>query len=148
MRAPQPRDQLGHVGRKRCLEVEIAAVAWVLERQPPGVQGLAPEVDVTKVVGTEYVALLADQRMAAQPRLESNLVALARLQTNLDQRRTREALQHPVVADRLLRLRVTRMRLLLNECLLVPDKVVTPHAFSRLGLTIHDGPVNPFRLPI
>src|SRR5215216_3012312 len=105
----------------------------MLKRQAPGVQGLARELDVTQVIGTKDVALLADQRMAAQPRLQSNLVALAGLQTNLDQRRIREALQHPVMADRLLRLGITRVRLLLHERLLVPHEVVSPLTFGRLG---------------
>ena len=59
---------------------------WVREREPECVERLPRKVDRPQHVGAEHVALLADQRVSVQPGLQANLIALAGMEANLDQR--------------------------------------------------------------
>ena len=77
------------------------------------------------------VHLLAHQRMAAQLRLQPDLIALARHQPDLHQRGAAQPLHHAVLAQRLLASGVARAGGALNQLLAVPDQVVAPAAGLR-----------------
>src|SRR5579884_3058096 len=98
----------------------------MIEGEPPGMQRVTLELDRPQRPGTVGVALFADQRVSAQPRLEADLVAAAGREPDLDQRRVAEALDRPVIADRICAARIAGMRLLLDERLLVPDQPIRP----------------------
>ena len=115
------------VGHRR-LEAHLALVLRVAERQPERVQRLARKRNRAQRVRPVDVALLADQRVPAQPRLDPDLVALAGHEAHLDQRRAAERFDHAVVADRFLAARIARVRLFLNQRLRVPDEVIAPRA--------------------
>ena len=53
--------------------------------QLPGMQRLTRKVDWPDLVGTVDIALLADQRVASESGLETDLVALAGDETHFDQ---------------------------------------------------------------
>ena len=78
----------GEIGGRRRFEVRRPAVGRMQERQPMRVQRLALELDGAQRVGTVDVALLADERVPAQPGLDADLVAAAGLQPHFDQRRS------------------------------------------------------------
>ena len=82
---------LGH----RRLERHLAAVGRMPERQPLRVQRLARKRDGPQFVGTVDVAHLAHQRVAAQPRLNANLVALAGDEPDFDRATRRRAARRP-----------------------------------------------------
>ena len=48
-----------------------------------------------------------------------------------------ERLDDPILASRLLRSRIPRVRLLLNELLVIPDQMVVPRSGSRRGMTVN-----------
>src|SRR3954470_11076926 len=98
----------------------------MLDPEPPRVQRLTGKVNVSKILRTIDVTLLAHQRVPAQSRLEAYLVALAGSQADLDQRGLPERLEHLVIAGRFAGFGVARMRLLLDERGLIPDQVVAP----------------------
>src|SRR5215468_5758022 len=98
------------------------------EREPVRVQSLARKRNRPQRIGTVDVALLADERVAAQARLQTNLIAASRHELHFDQRRAVEGFDDAVPADRVLPLRIAWMRFLLNERAGVPDETVAPRA--------------------
>src|SRR4029453_4090114 len=74
-----------HVLRKRRFKLNRVSVCGGAKRGPPGMQRLSRERDWPQHIGPEHVALFADECMAPQPSLQSNLVALSRPQADLDQ---------------------------------------------------------------
>src|SRR5689334_9757017 len=97
-----------------------------MEDEPGGVQGLTGEGDRAELVGAVDVAALADQGVAAEAGLDADLVAAAGLEADFEARGVAEALDHLVVADRLLAAGVARMRFLLDERGRVPDEMIAP----------------------
>src|SRR5690242_12639180 len=100
----------------------------MMEHETPRVQRLAFELDRPERLRSEDIALLADERVPAQPRLKTNLIPLPRLETNLDERSTGERLDRSVPADGLRSPWIGGMRFLLNERLVVPHETVPPGA--------------------
>src|SRR5262245_19199284 len=117
----------------------------MIERQAPRVERVTLELDRPQAFGPVRVALLADERVPAQPRLDPDLVAAPRLQPHFDERRVAEALDDAVVADRFLRARIARMRLLLDQRLLVPHQVIAPAPARGRRMTVDDGEVDALR---
>src|SRR5262249_43844845 len=71
--APQPLHQRQEIGGQRRVERQRAAVHGMLKREPAGMQRLAWKRNRAERVGAVDVALLANQRVAAQPRLQADL---------------------------------------------------------------------------
>src|SRR5687768_2416503 len=117
----------------------------MIESQPPGVQCLASETDRPQRTGPVNVALFTDERVAAQPCLDPNLVAPSGAQANLDQRRVMERLRDAVFGNRFGAARVARVRLFLDQRLRIPHQHVTPGPRRRRGMPIDDGEVYPLR---
>src|SRR5688500_5128186 len=84
--------------------------------------------------------------MAAEPRLDPDLVALPGVQPHLDQRRLAKRLENFVFAARIGAVRIARMRPLLDLRALVPDEAVSPLARVRIRMAVDHGAVDPFRL--
>ena len=90
---PQLAEQRFEIRRKRRFEPDRSFVRGVTKRQPVGVQRLPRKRNRPQRIGSEGIALLADQRVAAKPRLQPDLIALAGVQTHLDERRRLERFQ-------------------------------------------------------
>ena len=86
------------------------------------------EGDRPQLVRSIGVANFADQRVPAKARLDADLVALARMQANLDQARQCKFLDDRVMADRFCGARILRVCFLLDECPSVPDQMIAPCA--------------------
>ena len=114
----------------------------MIEREATGVQGLAGKRDGPQRVGPERVALLADERVPAQPRLNPDLVAPPGAKAHLDERRVAVGLEHAIVADRLAGPRVLRMRFFLDQRLRIPHEVIAPRPLGRVGPSVYHGPVD------
>src|SRR5206468_10027779 len=106
------------------------------------VQRLATKRDRPQVLGPERITPFPDERVTAEPCLDANLIATARDERYLDQRCRLELFDHPVVADRLLAARITRVGLLLDQRLVVPRQPITPRARRRMGMAVNDGPIH------
>jgi len=89
---------------------------------------------------------LADERVAVQPRLDPNLVPLARLELHVDKRTLPELLDDAVVAHRLHALRISRTCLLLPQRLPVPDEVIAPRAVLRPRMSVDDREIHALRV--
>ena len=139
-------DQSGHISRQRGLKHEFPPVIGVPEPQSMGVQRLTAERNRSQVVGTVSVALLPDQGVAAEPGLQTNLVAAAAFKPDFEQRGLRELLEDTITADGFLRPRIAPIGFLLNECLVVPGEMIAPRASWRVGLPINDREIHPFGL--
>jgi hypothetical protein len=119
----------------------------MLERQAVRMQRLPWKLDRSQHVWSIDVSLLPDQRVTAQPGLETDLVALARDQPYFDQRRAFERLENAVTADRFLPRRVAGAGPLLYQSLLVPHEVIAPRAFGRLRMAVDNRQVDALRFP-
>src|SRR5687768_6199227 len=138
----QPFQQRLEVRRWRRFELAAPAVAGMVEREAPRMQRVALELDRTQRPGSEGVALLADERVAAEPRLNADLIAPPAVQPHFDQRRLAVPLADAVVADRFLRRGIARMRLLLDQRLLVPHQMIPPAPFARRRMAVDHGEVD------
>src|SRR5437773_6813203 len=107
------------------------------QRQPIRVQRLTRERDRSEMIRTEDVALLTDEHVPAQPRLKSNLVALARDQLHLDERGVAKSLDDAVVAHRFLAARIARARLLLYQRIPIPHEMIAPRAGGRTRVAVY-----------
>jgi len=116
------------------------------ERQPVRVQRLSWELDRPQRVGPVGVALLADERVPAQARLDPDLIPFAGHETDLDQGSLAQRLDQAVVRHRLVPARIARVRLFLHQRLQIPDEVIAPRAFWRRRPAVHDGAIHAFRL--
>src|SRR5438105_10288023 len=96
--SPEAGDERREIVRQRHFELERFASERMGERQPIGMERLAREGDRPEGVGAVDVALFADERVPAQPRLEPDLVAFAGDEPNLDERRRVEHLDDAVLA--------------------------------------------------
>ena len=124
----------------------ITVVEGMTERQPVRVQRLPRKTDRPQMIGTEDVALLADQHVAAQARLEPNLVALPRDEADFDERRVAVRLDDAVFRLGFLAARIARARFLLNQRVLVPHEMIAPGAGRRIGMAVHHRAVHALRL--
>ena len=79
----------------------------MIERKLPRVQGLALERNLHAVLSGHGIALLSDERMSVQLRLQPDLIALPRHEPHLDEGAFVECLPHGVVADRVFPSRIT-----------------------------------------
>src|SRR5207248_7280879 len=118
----------GEVRGNRRLEGERAAVSRVHEGQTVRVKRLALELNRAQFVGAGHVSFFAHERVAAQARLNADLITPSRPQTDLDQRRATKSLEYTIVADGFARARIARRGLRLNERFRVPDEMIAPGA--------------------
>src|SRR5690349_5926326 len=93
---PQPRNKFPEVSWRLGHDLQLAPVVRVTERQPVRVQRMATELNRTKAVRSVDVALLADKCVAAQPRLNANLVATAGSELDFDQAGPAQRFDGPV----------------------------------------------------
>src|SRR5687768_12848160 len=93
----QPRNEVGEVGRWRRFELEAPLVVGVIEGQAPGVERVARKLNPPQLARAERVPLLADQSMAAEPRLDPDLIPPAGVQAHFEQRGTPQRFNHPVM---------------------------------------------------
>src|SRR5215831_17626921 len=84
------------------------------------------------------IAALANQWVAAQGRLNANLVASTRLQPHLDQRRVAKRLHHTIAADGFFRPWVARASVLLNQLVPIPREMIAPCAARGLRAAVDD----------
>src|SRR5438309_10992642 len=96
------------------------------EGQPERVQRLPGALNRPQRGRPEHVPLLAHERVSAQPRLNSDLIALAGDQPDFDERRVLERLENSVLAHGFLAVWITRMGLLLNERSPIPHELIAP----------------------
>ena len=71
------------------------------EGEPLGVQRMPAESDRAERVGAVGIALLADQRVAAQSRLDANLITSPGFESNLEQRGIAKGLERRVFTNRI-----------------------------------------------
>ena len=116
------------------------------ERQPERVQRLSRKRDRAELLRPVDVALLADQGVAAQARLDADLIPFPRHELHFDHGRTRQLLDHAVMTDGFLAASIARVRLLLNQRSWIPDQMIAPRARQRRRVTVHDGLVDALRL--
>ena len=74
---PEPGEQCFEIRRKRRFEPDGSFVGGVPKRQPVRVECLSREGNRPQPVRPKGVALLADERVAAKPRLQPDLIAFA-----------------------------------------------------------------------
>jgi len=141
-------EQLPEVVGQRRFELQLPAVHGMAEHQPMCVQRLACKRNRAQPLGTKNVAPFPDQRVPTQSRLNSDLVSLAGFETHFDKRRIAELLDDRIAAHRLGALRVARVCSLLDERLAIPDEVIAPGAFRRMGMPVDEREVNPFRVSL
>src|SRR6266545_2507328 len=119
----------------------------MVERQAPCVQRMPLELDRPQRAWPERVSLFSDERVAAQPRLDADLIAPAALEPHFDQRGVFVPLEDPVIRDRFLRIRIARMGFFLDQRLLVPYKMIAPLAGRGRRMSLHHRQVHAIRLP-
>ena len=129
--APEARDQLSQIGWKGRLKSQGTPIHWVTHAQAMRVQRLPGKIDETQAVRPIHVTLLPHQGVAAQPRLQTDLIPLAGHEPDLDERGVFERLDHSILAPRVFAPRITRMRRLLDERTLIPHEVIAPRAGQR-----------------
>ena len=78
-------------------------------------EGLTGKLNTSKILRAVDVALLAYERVPPEPGLKPDLVAAAGHEADLNQRGVVEGLEHLIVAARLARPRVARVRFFLDE---------------------------------
>src|ERR1043166_749423 len=106
-------------------------------------QRLSWKRDGPKFVRAIHITSLSDKRVAAEPRLQANLIALPRFQPPFGQRRRRESFERFVPADRVLAFWIARMRLFLNQRFLIPHEPVAPEAGRRRRMSVDDCAIHP-----
>src|SRR3954447_7413116 len=117
----------GHILGKRRLELHRPGGRRMHDAETPGMECLPGKVNESNILRSIDVPLLPHERVAAQPRLQPNLVAPAGHEADLDQGGVAsKRFDDLVIAAGVARPRVVRMRLALNERLLVPDQVIAP----------------------
>src|SRR4051812_20943567 len=110
----------------------------MVEREPVRMQRLTLELNRSKLVRSIDVSLLADERMAAKPGLNTDLVAFSCLEADLEERRVPVSLDHLIMTDRVHTARVARMCLFLDQRLLIPDEAIAPRSGRWFGMAVHD----------
>src|SRR5262249_31715742 len=110
------------------------------------VQRLSGEGDRPQRLGTEYVPLLADERMAAKPRLEADLGALAGVKADFHERRPAEGFHDAIGAHRFAAARIAPRGLLHDQRTHIPHQAIRPRPDSWLRMPIDDGEVDALRL--
>src|SRR4030095_7424601 len=99
---------IGHVRRQSRLKAQQLPGQRVPKGQPMSVKRLPGKVNGTEIVGPVDVATLADERVTAQPRLQSNLVPLAGTEPHFDERCRGKTLDDAILADGVFSARVAR----------------------------------------
>src|SRR5262252_4940418 len=110
------------------------------------VQRLARKRDRAQMSRTVCVALLADQRVPPQARLDANLIAPAGDEGHLHERRAGQPLDNAVAANGFFAAGIARAGFLLNQRLRVPRKRVAPRAGGRRGVPVDDRLIDTLRL--
>src|SRR5262245_28512944 len=82
---PQPGKKLAEISWRRRLQLDPPVVVRMPEDQAPGMQRVPWKGNRPQLVGAEHVPPFADERVAAQPRLDPHLVSAAGLQADLEQ---------------------------------------------------------------
>src|SRR4029453_11995376 len=141
-------EQLTEIVGQRRLELQLAPVDGVAEREPMRVQRLAWKRNWPQLLGAEAVPPLADQGVPAEPGLNPDLVSLPGLEAHFEKRCLPELLDAAIAAHRLGALRIARMRPLLDESLAIPHEVIAPGAFTRIRMTVHQREIDAFRFPL
>src|SRR4051812_22343375 len=139
--APEAPQQLRNVIRQWRLELDYALFDRVNEAQLECMQCLPPKRDRAQRVGPIDIPLLTHQRVTAEPCLDADLVSPPGAKTNFDERRTAEPFHRAEGADRLCPPRIARMRLLLNQGLVVPHQEIAPGPLRRVGDAVDHGSV-------
>src|SRR5436190_16245412 len=103
---------------------------------------LAAKLNRTQRTWSVDVSVLADERVPAKPRLDSDLIATSGMESDFYQRRARECFEHGIPTERLLPAWIAGMSFLLNQRFLVPHEDVAPGSFTRIGRSVHDRPVD------
>src|SRR5262245_60052938 len=109
-------------------------------------QRLPRKLKRTQRVGPISIPRLAHQRVTVQPGLQPDLVPAAGHQPDLDERGTPEPFDDPILAPRFLPTGIPRMRLLLNELLLIPNEAIGPGSRRGRRVAVDHREVHPLRL--
>jgi hypothetical protein len=145
---PQSFEQPAEIIRQRRFEPHLASIDGMPEREAISVQRLPWKRNGPQCVRAVDVPALAHQGMAAQARLNPDLIPLPCLKLHLEERRVAELLDDAVVAHRFRALRIPRMRALLNQRLAIPDEVIAPRAIAGLGMAVDEREVDALRLAV
>ena len=116
------------------------------EGEPPGVQRMPAESDRAQRVRAVGIALLADERVAAQSRLDANLITSPGFESNLEQRGIAKSLERRVFTNRVGAPWIARVRFLLDERCRVPYQSISPRAGWRIGISVDHCQVHALRL--
>src|SRR4029078_1202124 len=108
-------------------------------------QRLPRKLNGTQRIGPISIPRLSYQRVPMKPGLQSNLIPAASPQPDLDKRRAAQPFDHPIVTPGFLTFGVARMRFLLNELLLIPDKSIGPRSGRRCRMTADHREVHALR---
>lgn len=141
-------EQLPEIVRQRRFELHLSVVGGMAECQTVCVKRLSCKRNRPQPLRSVDVASLPDQRVAAQTRLNPDLVSLSRVQTHFEEGHVGERLDDAITAHRLGSLRVARMRPLLDECLAIPDEVIAPHPLRWLRNPVDERQVYPLRFAL
>ena len=145
--APEFLNKRSHILRERRLELHGPGGRRMHDAEAPGMECLPWKVNESNILRSIDVPLLADQRVAAQPRLQADLVAPAGHEADLDQGRVHaECLNDLVVAAGFGGTRIVRVRLALDERFLIPDKVVAPGSSGRRRYAVYESEIDSFGL--
>jgi len=139
----QSREKLLEIRGHRRLELYRPVCRRMTKRQTIRMQCLPRKQNRSQLLWTEHVSLLPHEHVAAQPRLNTNLVALPGHELYFHERRSTESLEHAILADRILPARISRMRFLLDQRTLIPDEPIAPRPGFGRWVTIDDGSIHP-----
>ena len=85
--AAKLREEFFHIGGHRCLEGHRLLFHRVVEPEAPRMERLTRERNRPKLIRSERVANLSDQRVTAKACLDTYLIALASLQAYFNEAR-------------------------------------------------------------
>src|SRR5262245_20250103 len=134
------------IGR-RGIEIQRFLIHRMFEAEAVCVQRLTPEFDPVWGRRLVNIFLFSHQRMAAQCRLNADLVAFAGDQRDFDQSRSGELFNRAVMADRLFGFPVAGFRALLSQIILIPRQKVAPFSSLRFRAPVNDGQVDALGAP-
>src|SRR5689334_25182815 len=118
----EPIEQRSKIVRQRRLELQFTVVTGVPEGKLRRVKRLTGELDRPQRFRAKHVPPFADERMAAQPRLNANLIALARVEPYFDERRVPELLDDAIVTHGVSAFGISGMRASLNQRFRIPHQ--------------------------
>src|SRR4029453_14517827 len=109
-------------------------------------QCLPRKLNGTQRFGPISIPPLPYHRVPVKPGLQSNLIPAPSDEPDLNERRAAQAFDHPIVTPGFLASGIVRMRLLLNELLLIPNKLIGPRSGRGCGMTVDHREVHTLRL--